>query len=440
MSIYSYEEAFGAWDKTSRAMRKAVEAWFRLYYNDVATEESDPSQRIPYTVVNKLVKTMFGEYKASARNAFVASVLDRLDRQRKAAVQLALIGGECYLKPCPGKEGFSFTLIPRNRVLVFGRDPDGVPTDIGTVEHSVLGKHYYTLLERRTVDEQGYLTIENKLYRSLTSQSLGSRVNLSEHPAYAGLAERYRYPLALGSVGLVRMKTPMVNCVDGSADGVSVYAAAVGLIHSINRNEAQLNGEFNRGQSRVFVSSDLLGRNANGERKLTENIFVGLDEDPENVGITVFSPQLREQSYLARKQEYMRNVESVIGLQRGTLSDANADDRTATEISASAGDYNLTVIDFQGMWDAAVAETVRLCCLLGKLYKLESADPEKQQFSIDWGNGVLYDEDKTWEDYKAMVASGLLKPEIALGWRFNMPADTEEELAAIRKKYMPEGR
>ena len=37
-----------------------------------------------------------------------------------------------------------------------------------------------------------------------------------------------------------------------------------------------------------------------------------------------------------------------------------------------------------------------------------------------------------------MVARGLLKPEIALGWRFGMPAETEADLAAIRARYMPE--
>lgn len=40
-------------------------------------------------------------------------------------------------------------------------------------------------------------------------------------------------------------------------------------------------------------------------------------------------------------------------------------------------------------------------------------------------------------DHKDMVAEGLLKPEIALGWKFNMPRDTEAQLAKIRKKYMP---
>ena len=63
--------------------------------------------------------------------------------------------------------------------------------------------------------------------------------------------------------------------------------------------------------------------------------------------------------------------------------------------------------------------------------------PVHPTVSIDWGNGILYDEDKMWEDYRNMVASGLLKPEIALGWRFNMPSETAEDQAAIRSRLMP---
>ena len=163
---------------------------------------------------------------------------------------------------------------------------------------------------------------------------------------------------------------------------------------------------------------------------------MGLDEDPERVGMTIFSPALREQSYLARKQEYLRNVESVVGLKRGMLSDANLEERTATEISASAADYSLTVMDFQTMWADAVKKALALCADLAELYGLPV--PENLDFAIDWGNGILYDEDKTWADYMEMVAQGLLKPEIALGWRFGMKTDTPEALARIRQQYMPE--
>jgi len=428
MSIYNYEQAFGAADKTSSAMRKAIERWFQMYYESAATEHTDPCQRIPYTVVNKLVKSVFGEYRAEADTPLGQRVLKSLDEKKRIAMQLALVGGSCYIKPCPNGTGFTFTLVPRNRALIFSADGAGRPTDMGLVEKSVWGNAYYTLLERRSVDAEGYLTIQNKLYRSGDSRNLGAEVPLKNVPAYSNLAESYRFEKPVGSVGLVTMKLPMLNCVDGSNDGVAVYAPAEGLIRNIDRNEAQMNGEFERGESRVFASRDLL----DAELGLQDHLFVGLDDDPERVGLTVFSPQLREESYLARKQEYLRNMETLLGLRRGMISDTNMDDRTATEITASAMEYSLTVLDFQHIWQSAVEEVMALCGQLAELYGLPCRDLGKVRF--DWGNGVLYDQEKTWADYMEMVSRGILKPEVALAWRFGM-TDTDEKV--IREKLMP---
>jgi len=431
LSIYDYEERFGAADKTTKAMKAAIEDWFQLYYLADSQEDRDPCQRIAYTVVNKLVKAMFGEYSAVARDATYQYLVDALDENKKNAVQLALVGGECYLKPCPGADSFGFTLIPRNNVLIFARNADGEPTDVGTMELSAYGNFFYTLLERRTVDEDGFLTIENKLFRSADRNALGTQVGLSEHPDYALLQDSYRFEAPLGGTGLVRMKTPMLNCVDGSADGVSVYAAVAGLIHNIDENEAQMRGEFSRGESRVILSQDMLR-----DGQLQDHLFVGLDEDPEAVGMTVYSPELRFDAYLARKQEYLRNVESMVGMRRGMLSDANMEERTATEITSSAGDFNLTVIELQKMWEAAQGETLKLCGKLAGLYRLPF--PEQMEAAVDWGNSTLYDEDKVWEEYRQMVSMGLIAPEVALGWRFNLPAATESERQTIRERYMPQ--
>lgn len=430
MSIYDYEAAFGAADKTSRAMRTAISQWFSAYYDDAAGTDADPCQRIGYTLVSKLNKTVFGEYAASCADPAAQAWLRALDEKRMDAMQLALVGGECYIKPCPVGTGFSFTLIPRNNVLVFARDADGLPTDMGTVERCVSGKYYYTLLERRSVGEDGRLTIENKLLRSLNDRNPGSPVRLNTLARYAHLPEKCTLEQPVG-LGLVRVRTPILNCVDGSADGVAVYAPAMGLIRAIDENEAQLRGEFRRGKSRIIVSRDLLDEN----KQLSSDLFVGLDEDPDRVGITLFSPQLREQSFLARKQEYLRNVESVIGLKRGTLSDVNMDQRTATEVAASAADYNLTVMELQRMWQRALEQSLQLCAQLAGLYGLPQA--ADCSVTVDWGNGVLYDEDVLWQGYLQMVKEGLLKPEIALGWRFGMAADTAEQTKAIRERFMP---
>ncbi len=429
-----YALAFKANDITTDKMRAAIPEWFELYYQERPENGEDPCQRIPYTIVRKLTKTIFAEYEATSKNEYVDSILKSLEHKSSEAMQMALIGGESKLKPIPTGDGFRFVVVPRYNILVFGRDAEGNMTDIGTVERTAYGNAYYTLMERRTVDEGGYLTISNRLFRSYNKENLGQEVPLNSIPFYAQLEPEYTFTKPVGSVGLVGLQTPIANCVDGSPDCVSVYAAAIGLIHNINRNEAQLNGEFDRGESRVIVSQDMLDDN-----KLKDNVFVGLDDDQQTVGITAFSPALREASFLARKQEYLRNVENIIGLKRGLLSEVETADRTATEITSSEGEYNLTVIDFQRMWENTVKEVLRVCGVLGQLYKIPGAHEIPEDAAvINWGNGVLYDEDKTWADYKDMVAKGLLKPEIAMGWRFNMPTKTEADLRKIREQLMPE--
>lgn len=435
---YGYEAAFGACDCSSSQMQDAVSEWFDLFYRRDRTKQEDPCQMIPYAVVNKITKTAFAEYSAKGDNDFASMVLRGLDRISTRAMHDALIGGLAYIKPFPMGDRFVFSCVSRDKLLVFGKDVEGNPTDIGCAERTIVGNIYFTLLERRTIGPDGLLTIRNKLYRSSSGDNLGRPVSLQSVPRYAALPETYTYTEPIG-LGLAPLRCPVPNCVDGSTDPVSVYAAAVGLIHNINRNEAELSGEFERGKSRLVVSSDMLKRREGSkERVLADDVFVGLEENPENVGITIFSPTLREQSFLARKTEYLRNVENIIGLKRGLLSDVESVERTATEVTSSAGDYNLTIIDFQRMWENAVRQALVLCGTLGRLYRIQGAVALKEDDAIvDWGNGVLYDESKTWTDYKAMVAAGLLRPEIAVGWYFGVPTETPADLEKIREKYMP---
>ena len=440
--VHSFFQAYpDGRDCTSAAMREAIGEWFRLYFEDRVTEQEDPCQRLPYTVVTKLSRGCFAEYRAepTGRDPFVAGVLDGLEQVRKKAMQLALIGGEAWIKPLPGPAGFAFTVMRRDMVVVLGRSPNGEATALGSAEVTMQNGSFYTLLERRSLDREGRLVIENKLFCSRDGQSIGAPVGLSALDRYAHLTPRSVVG-DVGGLGLVSLRLPLENCVDGSADPVSIYAAAVGLIRNINRNERQLDREFDHGESRVFASADLLDKRKNGRPVLPPGLFVGIDDDIANTGVTVFAPALRQESFLARKREYLRNLESLIGLKRGILGEVEAAQRTATEVTSSQGDYSLTIQELQQLWEGAVRRAVALCGRLGRLYRIPGAfqpDPARA-VRIDWGNGVLFDKDREWADTLQLVNAGLLKPEIALAWKYSLPWETDEDLVRVRQRLMPE--
>ncbi len=356
----NYQNAFMADDIASSAMKKAILTWLQLYYG------GDSPLQLPYTVVRKLQRAIFAEYSPGEN-------LKNLPHLQ--AMELALIGGESYLKPVIGDD-LRWRAVSRGDILVFGRDLEGEPTDVGLMEKTRLGRQWFTLLERRTLDESGYLSVTNRLFRSGSRSELGREVSLRSHPAYSALPARYAYPQSLGGVGLVRLRMPMANCIDGSGEGVSIYAPAVELMELIAENEAQLRREFSNGSSRLVVSRDMLSGG-----QLKDDVFVALDESPEAVGITVFAPQLREQSYLNRQQAYLRSVENIIGLKRGLLSQVEAVDRTATEITSSEGEYMSTIWELRRVWEQAAGKALAL------EHSLTARDPGEAV--MDWGDGVV---------------------------------------------------
>ena len=173
-------------DCTGPSMKSAVKDWFRLYFDDTVTEEEDPCQRLPVAIVGRLGRACFSEYEASGQKDFAKAIISKLETVRRKAMQLALIGGESWLKPLPGPDGFSFAVMRRDAVAVLGRGADGEVTDLVSVEVTRQSGRWYTLLERRTQTPEG-VRIENKLFSSHNAEDLGSPVGLSTLEKYANL-------------------------------------------------------------------------------------------------------------------------------------------------------------------------------------------------------------------------------------------------------------
>lgn len=344
-AVENIEEALGMTDATSSAMKHAIAEWYAAWYGRAPTKTEDPCQRLPYAIVNKLCKATFGEYDSglqhtdSAKGKYLDCVRNTFDACKTSFMTQAMIGGEAWAKPVPMPDGrLTWQIVGRDSIIILGRDASGIPSDMALCEKSVSADHhFYTLVERRT-SFAGRLTIQYRLYCSDNKSTLGRRVPLASLPQYERLEDEYTFAVPIDGVGMVFLRMPITNCVDGSADGVSIYEPAMGLIHRINENELQFSREFELGRMRVVASADIL-RTHNGKKLLTDDVFVGLDGNEQSVGITPFAPALRNESYEARRQTYLKAIENLLGIKRGILSDAEAVSKTATEINSSAGDY-----------------------------------------------------------------------------------------------------
>ena len=251
----------------SPAMQNAIQDWFALYFNARPTPTEDPSQRLACLVVQKLCRACFAEYSAGASGEFNTRCLAALNRVSKKAMQLAMIGGEAFLKPVPEpKTGrLYFTVMRRDMTLVLGRSPAGEITALGSAQLFQKGSRRFTLLEKRSLDGLGQLVIETRLFESRSPGQLGLRVPLATLAETAGLRAKLVLP-GLEGLGVVGLRFSGENCVDGSPDGVSIYAPAAGLIHSIDRAERRLEREFENSASRVFENQKVEGVQ---ERKVT---------------------------------------------------------------------------------------------------------------------------------------------------------------------------
>ena len=352
-AIANIEEALGMSDVTSSAMKQAIEEWYAAWYGREPTKMEDPCQRLPYAIVNKLCKATFGEYDSSLQHTnsgklqYLDEVRSAFDAIKGPLMTQAMVGGEAWAKPVPMAGGaVRWQVVGRDSVIVLGRGADGVPTDVALCEKSVSADHrFFTLVERRTTDGL-HLTVSYRLYCSDNKSTLGRFVPLDSLPQYAELPEVFTFSAPIDGIGMVFLRMPITNCVDGSADGVSVYEPAMGLIHRINQKELQFSREFELGRMRVVASADLL-HTSGGQKALTDDVFVGLDGNEQSLGITPFAPVLRNESYESRRQTYLKAIENLLGIKRGILSDAEAVSKTATEINSSAGDYSLSIIEFQ---------------------------------------------------------------------------------------------
>jgi len=266
------------------------------------------------------------------------------------------------------------------------------------------GSHFLTLEERQYYDEVSHtLQISNRVFRSLnapnvyTWDNLGKEeVPLTEVPLWSKVLPRYLFTSVKGTlVGYFR--PAMANNSDFSSPyGLSPLVRAMPALRRVDEIYNVIDWEIEATKTRLYVDELAVTRYeedhgegyASGfvrsEPKLPKAILRLVGNESKRYFET-FSPSIRDQGYLNILNAYLRQVEDIVGLSRGTLSEAERDvrSRTATEIAFSKQRTFVMVVDNQKALQQAIQQLVEAMFVWLYPSRVASETDTKVSFMFD---------------------------------------------------------
>lgn len=361
------------------------------------------SLKIEAGICREFADIALGEMEASVDNDRLNEAFKNAIRDLNENLQDGLALGSFIIKPL-GENRSEF--VTADKFVPVSFDDEGKPSDIMFFTRKKVGENnYYTKVERHYFDENGNLVISNKCYHASTESTIGNPCDLAEVSEWADIEpEPITYPgMNKNDYGYFRV--PLKNRVDGSACGVSIYAEAVSAIRKADIQYGRLDWEYSSGERAVHVDERAL-RRKDGRIKLPEGkqrLYRGLNlEQNQGELYKEYSPSMRDEAYIRGLEKAYRNIEFIVGLAYGDLSDASEVDKTATEVKASKQRKYNRVNAIQENLRDCLSDFVDALAFYNELYTT------KYEFSCTFNDSILTDEETEREQDRKDVAMGVM--------------------------------
>ena len=390
----------------TRPMIDAINGWKDMIDGRAGWIDEDKgitSLKIEAGICREFADIALGEMEASVDNDRLNEAFKNAIRDLNENLQDGLALGSFIIKPL-GENRSEF--VTADKFVPVSFDDEGKPSDIMFFTRKKVGENnYYTKVERHYFDENGNLVISNKCYHASTESTIGNPCDLAEVSEWADIEpEPITYPgMNKNDYGYFRV--PLKNRVDGSACGVSIYAEAVSAIRKADIQYGRLDWEYSSGERAVHVDERAL-RRKDGRIKLPEGkqrLYRGLNlEQNQGELYKEYSPAMRDEAYIRGLEKAYRNIEFIVGLAYGDLSDASEVDKTATEVKASKQRKYNRVNAIQENLRDCLSDFVDALAFYNELYTT------KYEFSCTFNDSILTDEETEREQDRKDVAMGVM--------------------------------
>lgn len=291
--------------------------------------------------------------------------------------------------------------------------------------------------------ENNTVTIINKAYKSTNSATLqdnsgidlGQEVPLTEVSEWASLqGETKIAPVSKPLFGYFKM--PQANTIDTTSPlGVSGYSRAVDLIKDADMQYSRLLWEYEGGELAIDIDRDALnfveGTGRDGRQghsvltTLQQRLYRKVDLGVEGNTFAPYAPALRDSSYIQGLNSILMRIEDAVSLSRGTLSDAAAEAKTATELKILKQRAYQENADIQQATQVAIEDAVGAANALCSLYKITTEG--EYEMSFEWDDSIITDVDTELNKRITLMQQGLASKVETRMWYFGETRNQAEQ-------------
>lgn len=374
------------------------------------------------------------------RAEFLNKQYKKLKKQIRRQLEYGLAKGGFVIKPYivfknSVATGIEYSYVQADGFFPLTFDVSGRITEAVFVETKIEKNVVYHRLEWHRFKDNT-LEIINKAYKSeimggnIDNDNLGRPVPLTDIPEWAELQEF----TAINNIDrplFAYFRVPEANIIDTNSPlGVSCYARAVKLIENADVQYSTLLWEYEAGQIAIDIDRDALNTVEGSDNRthtvmnqLQNRLYRTVDLGNEET-YHPFTPTLRDGSYMSGLNAILMRIEDVTGLSRGTISDASAEARTATELKILKQRSYQTNKDIQTALEDTLRDVIEIMNIYCDLYNL--APQGKYEVSFEWDDSILTDKQEELNKQMILFDRGIIS-DVEL----RMQAKGETEAQAI---------
>lgn len=436
----------------SNEMATALDDWYNMYLNkaDWLKQDTVKSLNLPAFISSELARqivlemkwnitgkakdgstqTDTGEDVMNPRAEYLKTEFNRCITALRQKLEQGCAAGGMTVKPYP-KDGhiyFDWTMDWSLYPIAF--DDDGNLADVIFRDTYTEGKTIYTRLERHVVDGDN-VKITQRAFKSQMRDAIGTEISLSEVSQWSQLESEATVKNTGGQM-FGWFKVAAANSIDvDSPMGASCYAKARDTIKEADLQYSRLLWEYEGSELAIDVDPTVLRpKKTEGGGlempKLNQRLFRAVDADKGDRDLySVFSPNIRDAALINGLNQLLMRIEDQCGLARGTVSDANTEARTATELKIVKQRSYATISDNQTALESCLKDVIRAMDVYATLYDL--APEGEYDVSFSWDDSILTDTEQQMNERMMLLNAGIISKAEFREWYFN---ETKDQAAA----------